>query len=115
MTDNHEILVGGPLSVKKSISPRSSETSGPRPVLKFIQSWLGSLIALAGATLIGIGLIPAGAPTPPGMAAAVVLVLLALRHLKLHEAPESTSGPAQEMEGALLLLVLAWLVFMLGT
>lgn len=101
--------------MKKSISPRSAETSGPRPVLNFIQSWLGSLIALTGATLIGVGLIPAGAPTPPGMAAAVVLVLLALRHLKLHEAPESSSGPAREIEGSLLLLVLAWLVFMLGT
>ncbi|HSH12397.1 MAG TPA: sensor domain-containing diguanylate cyclase [Desulfurivibrionaceae bacterium] len=101
--------------MKKSISPTASEISRPHLLQQFLQNWLGSLTALTGAALIGLGLIPAGAPTPPSMAAAVIMVLLAWRHLRRHRAPEAIPGRAGELEGSLLLLVLSWLVFMLGT
>lgn len=100
--------------MKKSISPKPSEVSRPGPVRKFIRDWLGSFTALTGATLIGVGLVPAGAPTPPWMATAAVLIILALRHLRLHRVAEPPSGPALELESSLLLLVLAWLIFLLG-
>lgn len=101
--------------MKKNISPKTSETSHPRPLRQFMRNWLGNLTALTGATLIGLDLIPAGPPTPPSMAATAIILLLAGRHLHLHRAPEATPDLAGELEGSLLLLILAWLVFMLGT
>lgn len=101
--------------MKTKLPPKTADTPRPRPVLNFFRDWLGILAALAVVGVVAAGLIPAGQPTAPaGLAATALLVLFGLLHLyKRRLAGGPAAGLAGELEAPLLLLALAWQIFLL--
>ncbi|NTV14574.1 MAG: sensor domain-containing diguanylate cyclase [Desulfobulbaceae bacterium] len=97
--------------MKKSTPHQDPEAPQPPPAGKFMRDWLGSLAALIGAALITGGLIPPhAAEAPPVLAVAALLGISGLQHLRRRW----TAQPLPPQEGALLLVILTWLIFLVG-
>lgn len=102
--------------MKKNIKPQTSESnpSSPAAGAGFFGNWFGSMAALLATGVVAAGFLPAGKPTAPAaLATLAILGICGLRYLYRRHAARPCSSPlAGELEGPLLLLVLAWQIFL---